>query len=182
MALDGCEWLTSWTGCITSGKKSPMPTGCEIVGAVELVWLFCIKISLLSLPGVERWIYQTIAWSLYWLCYCTKLWTVWNWFRINSVCVICSYVISMTLFQLHRLWSFKNFVWFVSNLFYYNFAECVVCFKYASYISTFLCVSALWISWLKDEISIAASDAERSAIVDLFERAVQDYLCKEFLC
>lgn len=36
--------------------------------------------------------------------------------------------------------------------------------------------SELWISWLKDEISIAASDAERSAIVELFERAVQDYL------
>ncbi|PNF41960.1 Squamous cell carcinoma antigen recognized by T-cells 3 [Cryptotermes secundus] len=34
----------------------------------------------------------------------------------------------------------------------------------------------LWISWLQDEINIAASDAERSAIVELFERAVQDYL------
>jgi hypothetical protein len=47
--------------------------------------------------------------------------------------------------------------------------------------ATFLYVSALWISWLKDEISIAASDAERCAIVELFERAVQDYLCKELL-
>jgi hypothetical protein len=56
----------------------------------------------------------------------------------------------------------------------------VVHVKFVSYISTFLYVSELWISWLKDEISIAASDAERSAVVELFERAVQDYLCKNF--
>ena len=69
----------------------------------------------------------------------------------------------------------------MSHLLYYNFVEHVVHLKYVSYISTFLYVSALWISWLKDEISIAASDEERSKIVELFERAVQDYLCKEFL-
>jgi hypothetical protein len=70
---------------------------------------------------------------------------------------------------------------FISNLFYYYSVENVVHLKYVSYISAFLYVAALWISWLKDEISIAASDAERSAVVELFERAVQDYLCKEFL-
>jgi len=90
-------------------------------------------------------------------------------------------LILMTLFQLHRLWSLKNFVCVISYLFYCNFVEHVVHLKYVSYISTFLYVSALWISWLKDEISIAASDAERNAIVELFERAVHDYLCKEFL-
>jgi len=91
------------------------------------------------------------------------------------------YLVLMTLFQFHRLWSFNNFARVISYLFYCNFVEHVVHWKYVSYISTFLYVSALWISWVKDEISIAASDAERSAIVELFERAVQDYLCKEFL-
>jgi len=94
--------------------------------------------------------------------------------------MIGSYLILMTLFQFHRLWSFSNFVC-VIYMFYCNFVEHVVHLKYVSYISTYLYVSALWISWLKDEISIAASDTERSAIVELFERAVQDYLCKEFL-
>jgi hypothetical protein len=70
---------------------------------------------------------------------------------------------------------------FISNLFYYYSNEHVVHLKFVSYISAFLYVSALWISWVNDEISIAASDSERSAIVELFERAVQDYLCKEFL-
>jgi hypothetical protein len=50
------------------------------------------------------------------------------------------------------------------------------------YILKFVCISELWLSWLQDEINIAASDAERSAIVELFERAVQDYLCEQFLC
>jgi hypothetical protein len=48
------------------------------------------------------------------------------------------------------------------------------------YFSQLLCVSELWLSWLQDEISLAASDVERSAVVELFERAVQDYLCKQF--
>lgn len=72
-------------------------------------------------------------------------------------------------------------MWVVLKSFYYNLIEHLVHLKYVSHISTFLYVSELWISWLKDEISIAASDAERSVIVELFERAVQDYLCKEFL-
>ncbi|XP_069683993.1 squamous cell carcinoma antigen recognized by T-cells 3 [Periplaneta americana] len=34
----------------------------------------------------------------------------------------------------------------------------------------------LWLSWLKDEMGLATSDIERTAVAELFERAVQDYL------
>lgn len=35
----------------------------------------------------------------------------------------------------------------------------------------------LWIDWLEDEIKIASTDEENKAVLDLFERAVRDYLC-----
>lgn len=37
---------------------------------------------------------------------------------------------------------------------------------------------AIWLSWIKDEIKIASSDEEKKRIIDLFDLAVRDYLCK----
>ncbi|KAJ9576204.1 hypothetical protein L9F63_006937 [Diploptera punctata] len=39
--------------------------------------------------------------------------------------------------------------------------------------------SELWMSWLKEEINLAASDTERKSVIQLFDRAVQDYLSVE---
>lgn len=36
--------------------------------------------------------------------------------------------------------------------------------------------SALWLDWVKDEISIATTDEEKKNIILLFEKAVKDYL------
>lgn len=36
--------------------------------------------------------------------------------------------------------------------------------------------SALWLEWIKDEISIATTDEEKKNIILLFEKAVKDYL------
>ncbi|XP_048198720.1 squamous cell carcinoma antigen recognized by T-cells 3 isoform X1 [Perognathus longimembris pacificus] len=35
----------------------------------------------------------------------------------------------------------------------------------------------LWLEWLQDEISMAADDQDRERVYQLFERAVQDYIC-----
>lgn len=37
---------------------------------------------------------------------------------------------------------------------------------------------AIWLAWIKDEIKIAGSAAEKENIINLFNLAVQDYLCK----
>jgi hypothetical protein len=36
----------------------------------------------------------------------------------------------------------------------------------------------LWLSWLRDEIKLVSSEAERKKVIQLFERAVKDYLGK----
>jgi len=37
---------------------------------------------------------------------------------------------------------------------------------------------AIWMEWLTDEIKIATTPSEKQEIEKLFERAVNDYLCK----
>lgn len=39
----------------------------------------------------------------------------------------------------------------------------------------------LWTDWLQDEINLATSTREKEQIIDLFETAVKDYLCKKYL-
>ncbi|KAJ3079472.1 Squamous cell carcinoma antigen recognized by T-cells 3, partial [Quaeritorhiza haematococci] len=36
----------------------------------------------------------------------------------------------------------------------------------------------LWVDWINDEIQLATEEAEKRAILDLFSRAVDDYLCE----
>ena len=36
----------------------------------------------------------------------------------------------------------------------------------------------LWLEWINDERELASSSEEKKAILELFERAVQDYLCE----
>ena len=38
--------------------------------------------------------------------------------------------------------------------------------------------SELWLAWLQDEIKLVNSDDERKRVNELFEQAVNDYLCK----
>lgn len=38
----------------------------------------------------------------------------------------------------------------------------------------------IWLSWIKDEMRMAATPEQKAAVMELCERAVQDYLC-EFL-
>ncbi len=38
----------------------------------------------------------------------------------------------------------------------------------------------LWLEWIKDEQKFVESTSDRQRIYDLFEKAVQDYLCKTF--
>jgi hypothetical protein len=33
-------------------------------------------------------------------------------------------------------------------------------------------------SWLRDEIKLISSSEDRNKVIELFEKAVQDYLCK----
>lgn len=37
---------------------------------------------------------------------------------------------------------------------------------------------SIWLAWIKDEIKLAASLINKKHVLSLFERAVQDYLCK----
>ena len=37
-------------------------------------------------------------------------------------------------------------------------------------------LSELWLEWIEDEMKICADD--RAAITDLFDKAVQDYMCE----
>lgn len=39
--------------------------------------------------------------------------------------------------------------------------------------------STIWMEWLEDENKIATTAEEKLAIVDLFEQAIKDYLCKK---
>lgn len=39
----------------------------------------------------------------------------------------------------------------------------------------------LWLSWLRDEIKIANTNDEQKKIFELFDKAVEDYLCKLLL-
>ena len=36
----------------------------------------------------------------------------------------------------------------------------------------------LWLDWLKDEQKLVVNEKDRERVKDLFEKAVQDYLCK----
>ena len=36
----------------------------------------------------------------------------------------------------------------------------------------------IWLEWINDEKELASSSEEKKAILELFERAVQDYLCE----
>lgn len=38
----------------------------------------------------------------------------------------------------------------------------------------------IWISWLSDEITLATSKEDKENVVKLFERALQDYICRFF--
>lgn len=38
----------------------------------------------------------------------------------------------------------------------------------------------LWLAWIRDEMKLALSEEERTAVEALCERAVKDYLCKVF--
>lgn len=37
---------------------------------------------------------------------------------------------------------------------------------------------SLWLEWLRDEIKLACTNEEKTEVINLFERAVGDYLCK----
>ena len=49
-------------------------------------------------------------------------------------------------------------------------------------------VKELWLQWLEDEQKFAESDEEHQQVEELFEKAVQDYMCEilyaflELLC
>lgn len=36
----------------------------------------------------------------------------------------------------------------------------------------------IWLDWLKDEIRLTEDESEREKVYELFERAVNDYVCK----
>lgn len=38
-------------------------------------------------------------------------------------------------------------------------------------------ITELWLDWIRDEMKVAFSDEEKQAVMDLFERAVKDYIC-----
>lgn len=40
----------------------------------------------------------------------------------------------------------------------------------------------LWLTWIRDEIKIAQTPEEQKQIFNLFDKAVEDYLCKSLLC
>lgn len=35
----------------------------------------------------------------------------------------------------------------------------------------------IWLDWLKDEIRLTEDESEREKVYELFERAVNDYVC-----
>ena len=39
----------------------------------------------------------------------------------------------------------------------------------------------LWLAWISDEIKLATTDDQKTEVVKLCERAIQDYVCKFFL-
>lgn len=39
--------------------------------------------------------------------------------------------------------------------------------------------SAIWMEWLEDELKIGTTLEEKQEIVELFEQAIKDYLCKQ---
>ncbi len=61
----------------------------------------------------------------------------------------------------------------------YYFKNLGAGFNFLSYLSTvFNFLPALWKSWIEDEKKIATTVEEKEHIKSLFERALQDYLCK----
>jgi len=44
--------------------------------------------------------------------------------------------------------------------------------------SKFPLTPEIWLSWLKDEMKLALTPNEKNAVMELCERAVNDYLCK----
>jgi len=39
----------------------------------------------------------------------------------------------------------------------------------------------LWLAWISDEIKLATTDDQKTEVIKLCERAIQDYVCKFFL-
>jgi len=39
----------------------------------------------------------------------------------------------------------------------------------------------MWVEWIRDEQKVISNDSEREYVVELFERAVEEYTCKIIL-
>lgn len=42
-------------------------------------------------------------------------------------------------------------------------------------------ISEMWLAWIEDERKLATTAEEKEKLIELFERALKDYLCKLYL-
>lgn len=49
---------------------------------------------------------------------------------------------------------------------------------YERFREVFPLTPTIWLSWIKDEITVANTEKEKQKILQLFQHAVKDYLCK----